>query len=501
MIRLLTLAIAAGFAAAQPLSAQIPQTEYAQRRQALAARSSDGITLVFGAPEPARDYEGFFQSSPFEYLTGLSREANAALVMVKSGSNVKSVVFVREREPAREAWMGERLGTAGVTQLTGLTARPIDELRTVLDSLARTGLTLLVAGELGEEGALTREGQMVRGIVESLPSLKVMPDSRLMNQLRGTKSPAEIELIRKAVEITVEAQRNAMRAMEPGMNEFEIQALIEYTFRRNGADRPSFATIVGSGPNSTTLHYNADDRFMNAGELVVMDIGASYRGYAADVTRTVPVSGTFTPDQRAIYEIVRNAQAAAERQAKVGARAQLMTDSSNIVIAAGLAKLGLTESASATFDCGEDGANQCPQYRLYYFHGLGHGIGLDVHDPEQFYFTGLIARGSAFTIEPGIYVRADILDHLADTPRNRAMIEKLKPAVVRYRNTGVRIEDDYIVTDKGVEWISKAPREIAEIEGLMRETYAGPGARNADVVNWYRKENGSRESGVGSRKP
>lgn len=487
MIRLAALAVAAVFAAAQPYSAQIPQTEYAQRRQAMAARSSDGITLVVGAPEPERDYELFFQASPLEYLTGLSREADAALVMVKSGSTVQSIVFVREREPAREAWMGERLGTARATQLTGLPSRPIDELGGVLDSLVRTGLTLFVAGELGEEGALTLEGQMVRGIRERHPSLKVMPHGRFIDQLRGTKSATELELIRKAVDITVEAHRNAMRAMEPGMNEFEIQALIEYTFRRNGADRPSFATIVGSGPNSTTLHYYVDDRFMNAGELVVMDIGASYRGYAADVTRTVPVSGTFTLDQRAIYEIVRNAQAAAERQAKVGARAQLMTDSSNVVIAAGLAKLGLTESASATFDCGGDGEKQCQQYRLYYFHGLGHGIGLDVHDPEQFYFTGLIARGSAFTIEPGIYVRSDILDHLPNTPRNRAIIEKLKPAVARYRNTGVRIEDDYIVTDKGLEWISRAPREITEIEALMRETYAGPGARNPDVVNWYRQ--------------
>ena len=142
------------------------------------------------------------------------------------------------------------------------------------------------------------------------------------------------------------------------MNEFEIQSLIEYTFRRNGADRPSFSTIVGSGPNSTTLHYNADDRFMNAGEVVVMDIGASYRGYAADVTRTVPINGTFTPDQRAIYQIVRDAQAAAERQAKLGAKAQLMSDSASAVLAAGLARLGLIESPTATYDCG---APQQPQ--------------------------------------------------------------------------------------------------------------------------------------------
>jgi Xaa-Pro aminopeptidase len=309
--------------------------------------------------------------------------------------------------------------------------------------------------------------------------------------LRGTKSPAELDLIRKAVTVTVEAQKEAMRAIEPGMNEFEIQALIEYTFRRNGADRPSFGTIVGSGPNSTTLHYNADDRFMNAGEVVVMDIGASYRGYAADVTRTVPVTGTFTPDQRAIYQIVRDAQAAAERQAKLGAKAQLMSDSASAVMAAGLARIGLIESPNATYDCGPaQQPQQCSQLELYYMHGLGHGIGLEVHDPDQFYFTGTIAQGSAFTIEPGIYVRENLLEILPKTAKNDALIAKLRPAVEKYKNIGVRIEDDYIGTDKGVEWISRAPREIAEVEAMMKETLAEGTKRDASKVDWYRRTAG-----------
>jgi len=309
--------------------------------------------------------------------------------------------------------------------------------------------------------------------------------------LRGTKSPAELDLIRKAVDITVEAQRNAMRAIEPGMNEFEIQSLIEYTFRRNGADRPSFATIVGSGPNSTTLHYNADDRFMNAGEVVVMDVGASYRGYAADVTRTVPVSGTFSGDQRAIYQIVRDAQTAAERQAKLGAKATLMSDSAAATIAAGLVRLGLIESPTATYDCGSaQQPQQCGQIELYYMHGLGHGIGLEVHDPEQFYFTGTIAAGSAFTIEPGIYVRENLLEILPKTSRNTALIAKIRPAVEKFRNIGVRIEDDYVVTPQGVEWISRAPREAAEVEAMMRETLAGAVKRDSTKVEWYRRTAG-----------
>jgi Xaa-Pro aminopeptidase len=285
----------------------------------------------------------------------------------------------------------------------------------------------------------------------------------------------------------VKAQKEAMAAMEPGMNEFEIQALIEYTFRRNGADRPSFSTIVGSGPNSTTLHYGLDDRFIEPNDVVVMDIGASYRGYAADVTRTVPASGKFSAPQRAVYEIVRAAQAAGERQAKLGAKARSMSDSATAVLAAGLTRLGLIESPTATYDCAV-GANarQCPQYRMYYMHGLGHGIGLEVHDPDQYYRTTVIEPGSAFTIEPGIYVREHVLEEMPDTPRNREIAAKLRAAVNTYKNIGVRIEDDYLATDKGVEWISRAPREINEVEAAMRVPYTGPAKRDRAQVERYR---------------
>jgi Xaa-Pro aminopeptidase len=241
---------------------------------------------------------------------------------------------------------------------------------------------------------------------------------------------------------------------------------------------------VGSGPNATTLHYNANDRFMEAGDVVVMDIGAAYRGYSADVTRTVPVSGTFTPEQRAIYQIVRDAQAAAERQVRPGAPARAMADSARAVLATGLTRLGLIEAPDATYDCAP--GRRCPQLGLYYMHGLGHGIGLDVHDPDQYYQTGILAPGSVFTIEPGLYVRANLLDILPATPANQALAAKLREVVRRYANVGVRIEDDYLVTERGMEWISRAPREIAEIEALMKAPYTGPVARDAERVEWYR---------------
>jgi Xaa-Pro aminopeptidase len=499
-----------GFAAGiAPLGAQVPAAEYAQRRAALAAKMQDGVLLAIGAQEPAQDYLSFYQNEPFTYLTGYD-EPNATLVMLKRGGQVSSTLFVEDRNPAAEVWTGKRFGPDGATRATGIPARPVEQLRAVLDSLLGSAPQLYVVGDVrvgqrqGDEGTvLSRDDQFVRALVAKHPSVKLAAANQYVAMLRGTKSPAELDLIRKAVTVTVDAHKEAMRAIEPGMNEFEIQGLIEYTFRRNGADRPSFGTIVGSGPNSTTLHYNADDRFMNAGEVVVMDIGASYRGYAADVTRTVPISGTFTPDQRAIYQIVREAQAAAERQAKLGAKASLMSDSAAAVLAAGLARVGLIESPTATYDCGStQQAQQCPQLELYYMHGLGHGIGLEVHDPEQFYFTGTIAVGSAFTIEPGIYVRENLLEILPKTAKNDALIAKLRPAVEKFKNIGIRIEDDYIGTPQGVEWISRAPREIAEVEAMMKETLASETKRDASKVDWYRRTGGpqapQRQAGGGS---
>ena len=481
----------------QVLGAQVQTAEYAQRRTALAAKMQDGVLLAIGAQEPAQDYLSFYQTEPFTYLTGY-QEPNAALVIVKRGGQTSSMLFVEEKDPAAEVWTGRRFGPEGASKATGIDARPIEQLRTTLDSLLSSASQLYVVGDVrlsggaGEEGAvLSRDDQFVRGVASKYPSVKLTSANQLVAMLRSTKSAAELDLIRKAVTITVEAQKEAMRAIEPGMNEFEVQALIEYTFRRNGADRPSFGTIVGSGPNSTTLHYNADDRFMNPGDVVVMDIGASYRGYAADVTRTVPVSGTFTPDQRAIYQIVRDAQAAAERQAKLGAKAQLMSDSASAVIAAGLARVGLIESPNATYDCGStQQPQQCAQLELYYMHGLGHGIGLEVHDPDQFYFTGTIARGSAFTIEPGIYVRENLLEILPKTAKNDALVAKIRPAVEKFRNIGIRIEDDYIGTEQGVEWISRAPREIAEVEAMMKEALAEGTKRDPSKVDWYRRTGG-----------
>ena len=475
------------------LSAQT-QLEFAGRRADLAAKLPDGVFVALGGYEPAQDYLKFHQSASFYYLTGF-KEPDAALLMIKQGGAVRSAtMFVNPRQPSREVWTGTRAGVDGIGTRTGIRGRPANDLRNVLDSLAATGMPFSVVGEVGrdtdDDGSpvfRSRDEQIVDRLKRKYPSLKVTTVNELVEQLRGTKSAAELMMIRNAVDITNRAHREVIPAIKPGMNEFELQALIEYTFRRNGADRPSFSTIVGSGPNSTTLHYNADDRFIGSTDLIVMDIGASFKGYAADVTRTVPASGIFTVEQRAIYQLVRDAQKAAERQATLGNSARLMTDSSSAVLAAGLTRLGLIESPGATYDC-VAGAQprQCAQLQLFYMHGLGHGIGLEVHDPEQYYYTGKIQPGSAFTIEPGVYVREHVLEEIPDTPRNREFAAKVRTAVTRYRHIGVRIEDNYIATTQGVEWVSQVPREIAEIEDMMKKGTTGVAARDEFRVEKYR---------------
>jgi Xaa-Pro aminopeptidase len=484
-LSLLSVAVLA--TAAPPLHAQLTQRDYQARRAALAASVGDGVILAFGASEPEADYLNFFQRPRFLYLTGF-REPNAALVMVKHGGQVREMMFVEPRDPARDVWTGNRMGTDGVRSATGIETRQISSLAPTLDTLLAADTALYVVGEYSAQRQLvSRDDSFVRQLKAKFPRLIATAANSRVDAQRRVKNAAEQDLLRKSVAITVEAHREALRAIRPGMNEFEIQALIEYTFRRNGADRPSFGTIVGSGPNSTTLHYNANDRFMNDGEVVVMDIGASYRGYAADVTRTLPVSGVFTPAQREIYQAVRDAQAAAERQARVRAPMRNISDSATASLAASLAKLGLIESPTATFDCDAlAGVQTCPQYRLYYMHSLGHGIGLDVHDPWGNGPADVLTPGHAFTIEPGIYVRANTLDIIPDTPRNRALRDKIRAAVTRYGNIGVRIEDDYLVTANDVEWISRAPREISEIEALMKDKSNGPSPRDTSRIDWYR---------------
>jgi len=450
--------------------AAITNAEYANRRAALAASLPDGVILALGGREPREDYNAFFQTPNFLYLTGV-RETDAVLLGVKQDSVVSWTLFVEPREPSREVWTGRRVGAEAAAERWGIPGRAKQHLGATLDSLLDLHGTLSVIADLGLPGRPTADDQIIDGLKAKRASLVVKDANPAVLRSRAFKTDAELALIRHATAITVQAHRDAARAVEPNGFEYEVQADLERVFRRHGADRPSFATIVGSGPNATTLHYNANDRQMKAGEMVVVDIGASFNGYAADMTRSYPVNGTFSAEQKAVYQVVRAAQAAAERQARPGQRAQLMSDSASAALAAGLTRLGLIEAPDATYDCSTDGTTKCRQLSLFYMHGLGHGIGLEVHDPDRYsYDARTLEPGSVFTIEPGIYVRENVLDILPKTARNAALIEVLRPSVERFRNIGVRIEDDYIITRTGLEWITKSPREIAEIEAAMKRS-------------------------------
>lgn len=469
------------------LAGPITPEEYKARRTAVAELMKDGVLLVIGAPAPPADYLEFNQSSDFRYLTGIM-EPDAALLMVKSGGELYELLLVQPRDPSRELWEGPRLGPDGATALTGVKARSNDALPAVVDSLLSIHRRLYTVTEIRDRrygtGLLSPEQQILLNILRRHPEAEHTSVRQHVRRLRATKSETEIDLLRRAVYITVLAHRNVLRLVEPGMSEFEVQAVIEAVFRRHGAESTGFESIVGSGPNSTTLHYNVNDRFMVCGDMLLMDVGASYRGYTADITRTIPVNGRFSEEQRGVYEVVLQAQKAAEQLIDAGARWGTLHEAASSAIAQGLADLGLIDDPEATYDCGPDG-QRCPQSRLFFMHGLGHGIGLDVHDPV---LTGddVLEYGSVFTIEPGIYVRADALDYIPDTPYNRRMRQRLLPVVSRFQDIGVRIEDNYLITRDGWERLSDgAPREVSEIESMLATPRTDKLIRVPEVLQWY----------------
>ena len=454
----------------------IAPEEYAARRDSLAAHLGNGVVLAFGAVSP-RGEEPPHQLPAFRWLTGFL-EPDAALVLILQGGRAHGMLFTQPRDPRRALYDGFPPDSAALARATGMRVRAIAALGPVLDSLLAGGPTLFTlrdyaGNDYAESDSLTRGVAFLRELSSRHPDVQVRDAHPVTDSLRARKSAAELALLRRAISVTVSAQREAMAAVRPGMWEYQVEALFDAAFRRTGGDGPAFGSIVGSGPNSTQYHYASNHRQMQAGDVVVMDVGASWAGYAADVTRTIPVSGRYTPDQRAIYQIVRDAQHAAEQVAGPGASYQAWRDSARAVIARGVTRLGLTEGVDATFDppwadqCRVE-AVRCTQAFLYMAHGLGHGIGLEVHDPPHpWKDTGSFAPGDVFTIEPGIYVSTRLLDILPDTPKNRAMIAKVRSTVTRYNDIGIRIEDDYAITPTGVEWLSRAPREPAEIESAM----------------------------------
>jgi Xaa-Pro aminopeptidase len=415
-----------------------PRSEYQARRQKLIEQIKDGIVVLLGAREEEFGEVGRFrQKNYFMYLTGV--ETPGAFLILAPGKAALETLFIPPRNPMRERWTGPQIGPGqeaqqkfGIREVASsetFYAKLFDLLmnppfRSEGSNQPRLKLyTIIPKGDLA---TLTREYQFIEMLRRVAPHVQVVDVSPALDEMRKIKSSSEIALLQKAVDITAEAHREAMLAIRPGAFEYQVQAALEAAFTRNGAERPGFPSIVGSGFNSTVLHYNKNRRRIESGDLVVVDIGAEYNYYTADITRTYPASGRFTHRQREIYQLVLDAQRAAEKAFKPGQTT--MAELRQIVVDF-FRRSQLRDQHGNTLD-------------RYFIHGLGHWLGMDVHDVGD--YSKPIPPGSVITIEPGIYIPEE--------------------------NLGVRIEDDYLVTESGLVKMSRnIPSDPDEIERLMRE--------------------------------
>lgn len=439
------------------------QAELARRRAAVAAKMNDNSVLILMSAEHkiyTNDVDYVFrQENNLYYLTNL-KQAGATLVIAKKDGGVTETVYLPKRNPATETWNGKMYSNDDATRISGV--------KTIVDAATRkdyfAGLKakgdaaikniylLLPAGENDNDGM--REFRQENVFSKELAGYEVIDAQPIFADLRHIKSPYEIKLMQHAIDITSEAQMRSWVMSAKAKMEYEVQAEVEYTFRRRNADFWGYPSIVGCGGNATTLHYEESQGPVKAGQLLLMDVGAEYDHYTADVTRTFPVNGKFTKEQAEIYQIVYDAQEAVAKIAKPGATFEQMSAAANNVIRDGLFRIGLITDKDSM------------QYRLWYMHGLGHWLGMNVHDVGD--YTKPLAPGMIFTNEPGIYIREDALDYLPDTPANRAFIAKVKPAFEKYKTIGVRIEDDMLITPTGVDWMTKSlPRKISDIEAYM----------------------------------
>jgi Xaa-Pro aminopeptidase len=434
----------------KPIS--IPAAAYARRRRQLMRMAGDDAILILpSAPERIRSRDTHYpyrQDSDFWYLTGFP-EPEAVLVLVPGRAHGEAILFCRERDPDREAWDGPRAGQDGAVDDYGMDdAYPIADIDEILPGLLEgrsrvhyhfgrdTEFDLKLIGWLNRVRAQVRQGaQPPHGFLEL---------GHLLDEMRLFKSRDELRLMQRAADISVEAHEAAMRAAGAGVREYELQAEIERVFRRHDAE-PAYGSIVGAGANACVLHYRANNAALREGELVLIDAGAEYRGYAADITRTFPASGRFTKEQRALHDLVVTAQAAALAQARAGIPYEAGHHAAVETLTEGLLQLGLLK--------GKLERNIADaSYRRFYMHKTGHWLGLDVHDVGEYRIDGdsrLLEPGMVFTIEPGLYV----------SPNDASVAAK-------WRGIGIRIEDDVLVTDDAPRVLTD--RLVRDADGIER---------------------------------
>ncbi len=420
-----------------------------ERREALRELMPDSTAVVlFAAPERNRSndvYYEYHQDPNFYYLTGFT-EPNAVMVMFKEkqvieGDSTDELIFIPERNAFMERWNGRRLGLERAKVALGMDqVHENKQFKTTEFPFGNLERVYYIA-PYALENLDTTESDNVTGIYKAFQDKYPEPSSvseehleQMLSLLRQDKQEEELRLLKKAIDMTCEAQVALMKQITSEMTEFQTEAIIEYEFKRRGAEYPGFPSIQGSGENSCILHYISNRRPLIKGGLLVSDVGAEYHGYTADVTRTIPPSGKFSEEEALIYELVLKAQSAGIAAARVGAAFRAPHEAAVDVIVEGLIELGIITKRS--------------EYRKYFMHGTSHYLGLDVHDAGLY---EELEANQVITVEPGIY------------------ISEGSDCDPKWWNIGVRIEDDILITNEGpVNLSEKAPRSIKEIEALMQ---------------------------------
>jgi Xaa-Pro aminopeptidase len=428
---------------------------YARRRaafcDAMAIRGTDAVAILPAAPVYPRnndvDHE-YRQDSDLFYVTGFD-EPQTVLVL---DADKKATMFVRPRDPEREIWDGPRAGVDGVKTTYGADASFVysdlaEQLPKLLQNKRRLYYRLGRDRQFDDRVLEAIDRTRTRARLGVTWPTEVLDPGQILHEMRLFKDPADLDAMKTAANITQEAHLRAMAATKPGMREYELEALLLETFRKRGSERPAYGSIVGSGANATVLHYRANNRTMEAGELLLIDAGCEYGYFASDVTRTWPVSGKFSREQQAIYELVLESQVAGIEATRVGATLEGIHKTCVEVITRGLVRLGLLPGGQGDVEklITEEA------YKPFFMHRTSHWLGMDVHDVGAYWVDGkprTLEPGMVLTVEPGIYIAKDY--------------EKVPP---EWRGIGVRIEDDILVTNGDPTNLTAAiPKTVADVE-------------------------------------
>jgi len=434
---------------------RIPKSEYARRRKALMAEMEpNSIAILPAAPMYIRnrDVEHIYrQDSDFQYLSGFP-EPEAVIALIPGREHGEYVLFCRERDPARELWDGLRAGQDGaVTEYGADDAFPIGDIDDILPGLieGRSRVYYAIGSNQEFDHRLMEWINTIRSKARqgAQPPNEFVALDHLLHDLRLYKSANEVKVMKHAAEISARAHIRAMQASRAGLHEYHLEAELDYEFRKGGAKMPAYGSIVAAGKNACILHYRENDALLKDGDLVLIDAGCEIDCYASDITRTFPVNGRFSPEQKAIYELVLAANEEAFKHIAPGKHWNEAHEATVRVITAGLVELGLLTGDPEELIAAE-------AYKPFYMHRAGHWLGMDVHDVGDYKVGGewrVLEPGMAMTVEPGIYVAADNQD-----------------VAKKWRGIGVRIEDDVVVTRDGCEILTGGvPKTIAEIETLM----------------------------------